>query len=163
MAKGHSRRRLPRKLKELRGTLEKSREPKNPIELAPGKVPPPPRGLTRTEREEWLNLAAAVEAAGCYSECDLPAFRILVKLSAMGHGGGPPSAIVRALQAGLSALRDFGITPASRSRVEAVPDKSDDVDAAFLFGNGPAPSAGQNGAKNEPAGPAPRTLPTTLN
>ncbi len=140
---GHNRK--PREQKALSGTLRKGREAAFAPQVDPCKVPEPPRSLKPAERVLWRELAAEVEALGVYSSSDRTTFRLLVKTVAMAEDVSdaymPPTARVRLVQAANSLLSAFGLSPASRGKVNAASKKKQDT-AAELLGFSPKVIAG---------------------
>lgn len=131
--------RLPRKVKELRGTLKRHREVASAPVAAPSVVPPPPKKMKASEKAIWAELAQQVQSMGCYSDSNYSGFKLLVRTVWMAEEADdymPPTARVRLVQAANSALCAFGLTPASRSKVQ-MPEKvtEDDVEKD-LFGGG---------------------------
>ncbi|MGC3997492.1 MAG: hypothetical protein QM767_08350 [Anaeromyxobacter sp.] len=124
--------RLPRRVKELRGTLHPEREPKNPATLPGCRVPAPPRGMSAAMRRVWRELAAQVDAIGCYGPSDYTSFRLLVHavhtVDSLGDDVAD-SPRFRFMAAASAMLQRFGLDPASRSRVErSVPGSTAAVD-----------------------------------
>lgn len=127
--------RLPRVVKERRGTLEKSREhPQAPRPKA-AKVPAPPKGTPRAQKRIWVELAEQVNAIGSYSRSDFSAFKLLVAAIFLVEVGGkdlPAHALVTAMRGASSQLQRFGLDPASRSRVAgAAPPAADEAEEFF--------------------------------
>jgi len=133
--------RLPKSVKQLRGTVRKCRERPGAPEVDPTEVPPPPKGLPKSEQLVWMELKPQVEALRCYDASAYTAFRILVRL--VGAALYPPpdepaSARSRNLQAASAALASFGLRPADRERVSAAPRREPSGLEEFLQGYTPA-------------------------
>ena len=136
--------RLPKSVKQLRGTARKCRERPGAAEVDPCAVPPPPRGLPPAEREVWLELAPQVEHLRCYDQSGFTAYRLLVRLvtaALYGPENEPPSARSRNLQAANAALAAWGLRPADRERVSSVPRREESGFEEFLAGRTPASPA----------------------
>lgn len=117
--------RLPRRVKEARGTLKKSREVARPPEPPAGKIPDPPRGLKKREAEVWRELSGEVEALKTYSVSDYTAFRLLVATITEADDAPAdmaPTAKAALLRIASSMLGAFGLTPGSRGKVERLTD-----------------------------------------
>jgi len=133
--------RLPKSVKQLRGTARKCRERPGAAEVDPCAVPPPPRGLPPAEREVWLELAPQVEYLRCYDASGVTAYRLLVRLvtaALYGPENEPPSARSRNLQAANAALSAWGLRPADRERVSSAPRGEPSGLEEFLQGYTPA-------------------------
>ena len=128
MRGGHNR--LPDEAKALRGTLRKP----SPTVDASGSaepVPLPGREVTGLERRVWRELACEVEAAGTYRASNATAFRMMVRVVALAESWAitrpaAATAVVRLAQVAAGLLAAFGLTPASRSRVPALPTRRDE-------------------------------------
>ena len=137
---------LPTNLKVLRGTAQpcrmNDREPKSPK----GRIKMP-SGLTKEEKKHWKAVAADLEAAGILTVLDVQALRLYCrvyhqwcqaneKLEAFGpvikgsHGTpmlSPYFKVSRScLEQMLALLREFGMTPSSRTRIRSERDEPDD-------------------------------------
>jgi len=142
---GHNRK--PTRQKALEGTLRADRSRKNEPRAASVTVPAAPRRLPAGERAVWSQLAAEVEALGVFTLSDRTAFELLARTVALAKTAGPemaPTARVRLLQVASGLLAAFGLTPASRGRVEAAPPV--DPVAADLFGDLKVVAGGRAGA-----------------
>jgi hypothetical protein len=92
--------------------------------------------LSPEHRRAWLELAAAVEHLGCYAASDLPTFKLAARVVAFTEDKGlslPPTAAVRLMQVAAGLLAQFGLSPASRGRVETTRPGEVDHTEAFLF------------------------------
>lgn len=128
----------PTALKVLQGNPGKRGLPKGEPRPAAGKVPPAPRWLGEEARREWRRVARALHAAGLLTEADHDALalycetfaswrRAEAQVRAKGEvvrtaGGNviqnPYLSIAnRAKKDALLLLREFGMTPAARSRI----------------------------------------------
>ena len=137
MRGGHNR--IPKGVKEKRGTLKKAREASpNAPDLPTGKVPDPPKGLDAGEQLVWRELAVQVEALGCYTASDYSAFKLLVRMYALtdaGPGDAAPSAYAKIAQTAVGLLARFGLDPASRGRVpRPEAEKAEATDEQKMFG-----------------------------
>ena len=135
--------RLPTAVKKARGTLQKCRTNKAEPKLDPSKVPPPPRGCGPVFRRKWRELARAVEALGVFTLADLPAFDLLVRMMTevvTAPDDMPATARVRLMQATAGQLAAFGLSPASRGRVDRVTAPAADPTLDFMFGRAPRPN-----------------------
>jgi phage terminase small subunit len=128
--------RLPRSVKVLRGTLRAHRDnPAAPI-IRVGKVPPPPKRLSATQRRIWLELTEELDTLSVYAPSDRTAFELLVTMLALvadAPADTPATATARLLQAAAAQLGRFGLDPASRDRVTAIHDPGTSAEAD-LFG-----------------------------
>jgi len=118
MRGGHNRK--PTALKAMAGTLDARRVNTGEPVLDRAVVPPPPKSLGPGERAIWVELAAQVDATGCYTFSDYTSFRLAVKSVAMADSDlsdMPATAAVRLMQVASSFLQRFGLDPASRARV----------------------------------------------
>lgn len=137
---------LPTNLKVLRGTAQpcrmNDREPKPPKDNV--RMPP---GLTREEKRHWKAIAQDLERCGILSVLDVQALRLYCRAYSRWHEAnerldeiGP---VINGAQGTpvlspyfkvsgkyfdqmLALLREFGMTPSSRSRIRAEGDKPDD-------------------------------------
>ena len=142
---------LPREVKEQRGTLEQSREPKNPITgLAP--LGPAPRGMLAAERKIWrwvrkharhlrdvdmLLIQRLCEMEVEYAQACEDAITQGRYQTSLTTGYMRLSAAETLKLKLLTELRrlyaEIG-TPSSRSRLEMPGPPADDEDEEFLFG-----------------------------
>lgn len=116
MKGGHNR--LPDHVKQAQGTYRPGRAAA-PSPVPAGAVPAPPRGLSRTEKRLWLELAPQVDAMGCYTPSCYTAFRVMVRSLGMVEDGRDlaPSAVARLIQTATAQLGAFGLNPASAGKV----------------------------------------------
>lgn len=123
MKGGHNR--LPGAVKKLRGTTDARTMRKKRALVPPKLVPPPPRGLSRVEQRVWRELAPQVEHLGVFGVSDFTAFRQLVETVAETRTPEfkkeKGTARVRMRQVASTLLQNFGLTPASRDRVNVQP------------------------------------------
>lgn len=111
----------PTKLKELKGTVRKSRQHRNEPRPAP-ELPEPPAWMRGEALEEWKRVTAELEPLGYLSQLDrgvLTAYCLLwARLCSAANGEGEPikAAEVAQFRACASSL---GLDPVSRSRIEA--------------------------------------------
>lgn len=134
--------RAPAAVKKLRGTQRADRaKKKSPGLVSPKLVPPPPRGLSKVEQRVWKELAPQVEYLGVFTKSDLTSFRQLVETVAETRTPEfkkeKGTARVRMRQVASTLLQNFGLTPASRDRVNAQPP------ALSMGDENPAPAAPQ--------------------
>ncbi len=144
----------PTKIKELQGsrTPKRSKEPKLPsVKLKP------PRWLAKFAREEWYRVVPALEKIGMLTEMDETAmvnyvvaydrFRqaqeviqehgFTTHTAAGGYKKRPELQVISEAQTTMRRFMEaFGLTPASRARLNLNPAKEDSA-AAFLFGKAP--------------------------
>lgn len=144
----------PRALKVVQGTLRKDREPESPVELEPG-IPEPPEGMGDEARRCWDRLVPVLVTVRILTVIDREALVMLCNswahywylqgvveeegftyTSAKGNVLQHPavSSMNKALENCLRLAREFGLTPASRSRIEALPKPPEDPSREFLFG-----------------------------
>ena len=137
---------LPTNLKVLRGTAQPCRindkEPK-----APKSKVKMPTGLSQEEKKHWKSVAADLEAAGILTVLDVQALRLYCrtytqwhkaneKLDEFGsvikgsHGTPTLSPYFKVsrtcMDQMLALLREFGMTPSSRTRIRSETDKPED-------------------------------------
>lgn len=128
--------RKPTQLKVLTGTARADRlNPREP-KAAAVDIPPPPSGLTRDERESWLELKAVVDPMRVATAADVVAFREMVgtlgilralrrslakgKIAEDGLVRPEVSAIAVYTKLMHAHLARWGLTPADRARVAAL-------------------------------------------
>lgn len=140
---------LPTNLKVLRGTAQPCRMNDREPKLPRRKVKMPP-GLNAAEKKHWKGIAADLEEAGILTLLDTQALRLYCraytgwldanqKIDQYGpvikNTHGPALSPYFRLSDKyfnqlLAILREFGMTPSSRSRIRAETDKpEDDFDA----------------------------------
>jgi P27 family predicted phage terminase small subunit len=158
--------RKPRQAKIVQGTFRKDRNPGR--EPAPALWPAPPRppaGLNRWARREWKRLAAELQEQQLLTTVDLVALEICCTVfgvfkecaDAIRKAGGlakylsgedanshtrPLFSAQRHAWAGYkSYLTEFGLSPASRNRIEAPAKKTGGIDPMewLLDHEGPLP------------------------
>jgi phage terminase small subunit len=106
-----------------------SGRPYNPREPtpAPGLGAPPPT-LSEGARLVWLELAPGLEACGVGTQVDRPAFELLVDALAdyrrLRDRSEQAAYATSAAKRLTRLLGEFGMTPASRARVEVTPPVS---------------------------------------
>ena len=144
----------PTKIKELQGSRRPAgkREPKPPsVKLKP------PGWLAKFAREEWYRVVPALEKIGMLTEMDETAmvnyvvaydrFRqaqqviqehgFTTHTAAGGYKKRPELQVISEAQMTMRRFMEaFGLTPASRARLNLNPVKEDSA-AAFLFGKAP--------------------------
>ena len=144
----------PTPLKVVQGTFRPDREPKNPAILEP-QAPKPPKGMSQPGRACWRRIVPKLVAARILTELDrelLAAYcecwAMYWDLKTIVHKEGYTTTthkgnviqhpLVGSMNKMLDSLirlgREFGLTPASRSRIEALPEPPTDPTAEFLFG-----------------------------
>lgn len=155
-----SRPKKPTAIKKAHGTLRKCRE--TPQEPDPAKrLPDPPQVLDEVGRAEWERAGKILEAQGLMTDMDLVALaaycaavadffeceRILRRdgltcLVTMTAGGGQreverPQVRIKyqALKTIRAFMTEFGMSPASRSRVNAEPPESEAARTARASGD----------------------------
>lgn len=136
--------RKPRQSKIIQGTFRKDRNPSQEPEPSIVQEPPkPPSGLNRWARREWKRLAAELAEQGLLTIVDLAALEIacvafgahrecqdairkagglakyLSEEGANSHTRPLFSAMRHAWSTYKAYLGEFGLTPASRNRIEA--------------------------------------------
>ena len=136
---------LPRVVKERRGTLEKSREPKNPVTGLPP-LGAPPRGLSNTERALWRwarkegwwlrSVDAPIVKQLCEVDTDYRLARQAVRADDTSYEN-PTQVMWLMLKLRAERLRMYDVLclpPTSRGKLEMPERKGDDKTAEFLFG-----------------------------
>lgn len=85
-------------------------------------VPPPPKGLTKLEREVWLELKASVEFLNIYTPAHYQSYRLLVDAVAKTRRlhEVAPSSVGRVISTASMMLSRFGLDPASNEKVSVV-------------------------------------------
>ena len=144
---------MPTNLRLLRGNP--GRRPLNPSEARPAvKLPSPPAHLSKEAKKEWRRTGRFLLEMGLISELDRPAFAafctawarwVEAEEALQTHGilikspGGYPmqspylAVANKAMEQVRSLLSEFGMSPASRSRVTANPAPAEeDPFEAFL-------------------------------
>jgi P27 family predicted phage terminase small subunit len=152
------RNKVPRALHVVRATFKPGRHDR-PEVAAPAGTPEAPAGLSLTAREEWQRVSAALQAQGTLATVDgialtnhvhlhalvarletevaalasLTVERVTVDGAGVEHREAKAHPLVSHLRAGRQALRqslqEFGLTPASRTRVTpAAPVVSNPLD-----------------------------------
>lgn len=132
--------RKPRSVKEAQNTLQKCRDNPAAPKVEPGKVPPPPKGLSALQKAVWAELAGQVEYLGVFAPSHVTAFRLMVEVVAQTRKfdtRDPPSAVVRLQQVASSLLQRFGLDPVSQERVSVAPKPKEGSAESFLFGGRP--------------------------
>lgn len=120
--------RLPDAVKAAKGTLQPCRVNKNQPQLEPVSVGEPPDRLPERMHSVWHELARQVDPMRVASASDLRAFELLVRAVALADetSDDPCAEVsdkVSASKAALTWLQHFGMTPASRAKVNAAPPK----------------------------------------
>lgn len=133
MAAGQNR--LPDEIKAFKGTLKKARVDPDRMDVAPARIPAPPKHLLPDERSIWNELRRVLSPLGVVGETDMIAFRKLVhavvcsdRLDA--QEGADPKHVSAASNDALKWLTRFGLTPASRGTVRMVcgPEAAETLD-----------------------------------
>jgi P27 family predicted phage terminase small subunit len=146
---------LPTKLHVLRGNPSKKklnkREPK-PIGFRKGELPPPPKQVTGIARDEWVRIAAELHRLGILTPVDVHPFAVYCLAYARwvkaeeevgdeftittekGNVVQNPTLSVarRAAMDMLKAATEFGLTPASRSRIVVTASEESDEFGSLL-------------------------------
>ncbi len=125
--------RIPDAVKRQRGTLQKCRvrQPKA-IESVP--VPAPPASMKGAERKKWLELKAAVDSLGVYTDAYLEAFRRTVNACFMADEA-PPGMRKGWSQEARAWMGRMGLDPASRDAITPLkPQKTADENETPIFG-----------------------------
>ena len=125
--------------KARRGTLRPGRVNRNAPQVEPlDVIPGPPAEYPELEAATWRRLAARLGPSRIIAASDMMAFELLVSAVALAERvrldpKAPPGQKVRASNAAMQALKDFGATPSSRGRVTRAPkpEKADPL-AEFL-------------------------------
>jgi P27 family predicted phage terminase small subunit len=135
--------RLSEATKRARGTLRpgRSRPRASPRDRLLT-VPEPPPEISAGGRAEWIRLAPLLLAVGTASRADLRAFELLAEalgseramrelierdgtMIAAAGGGYKAHPAIRAAETAraqaIALLRDFGLTPSGRARVDVIP------------------------------------------
>ena len=136
--------RTPTRLKVLKGTDRPDRVNKNEPKPKPI-APDPPPGLDRFGKQAWQRLAPMLERLGLLTEADAEmlwtfcdtwsvlrrAVRELQKLNPTDDNYRRVAVTVENARKDLRLLgAEFGLTPASRSKID-LPDQGDDADGAL--------------------------------
>ena len=129
--------RLPDEVKEARGTLQPCRTNPNMPKPAHIEAGHAPSELKKDEAVVWDRLATSVNKLRVLTEGDMEAFTLMVLAvaSAIRASRNPKATInqrIRATQAAFASLREFGLTPASRARVNAAPIEDADEISEFI-------------------------------
>jgi len=144
----------PSALKVVQGTFRKDREPRSPVDLEPG-TPGPPDGMSRAALACWERITPKLvqarvlteldrEMLAAYCECWATYWELKVIVQEEGYttmgsrGNLRPHPAVGVMTTMLDNVirlaREFGLTPASRCRIEVLPESPTDPTAEFLFG-----------------------------
>ncbi len=118
----------PTSLKLLEGTRKDRVNPSEPT-FAPAADLTPPSWLYKTARDHWNELAPYLKKAGLLTEGDKFALALLCE--AYGRFQHDPDC-EKARDLYRRMLSEFGLTPASRSRIQATPQAPKDALADFL-------------------------------
>ena len=117
------RRPKPTALKVIKGTARKSRlNPKEP-QASEGDFSKCPSWLCSEGKKEWKRMSGKLKDAGVLTELDRTAFTVLCQMwgeYVEGTINKEPVSMAHITQMRLMAS-EFGLTPSSRSKVEAVP------------------------------------------
>jgi P27 family predicted phage terminase small subunit len=144
---------LPTADKRLRGTLEKSRQAPDELELPPG-CPNPPTSLIGDGRELWRDCAPVLAERGVLSNSDRASFEAMCRAFQSARDAekelakegrvipGERGNVINpwekiAIQRWAEVVRfsaEFGLTPAARSRISAPDQKKKDPAEGFMFG-----------------------------
>jgi len=115
----------PTRLKEVKGTLRKSRQNGNEP-VPPAELPVPPEWLMGEALKEWKRITAELEPLGYLSRLDrgiLTLYCILwARIADAGQGKGEPLKAAEVAQFRTCAA-SLGLDPVSRSRIDVVPPK----------------------------------------
>lgn len=144
----------PTALKRLEGTYRKDRAARNEVQVAPG-VPARPEWLDAEAKREWDRVVPKLAQLGVLTDLDgsmladyCATHSIAVKaakrvqregLMLKGPFGPVRNPLIKVAQEARAQARllaaEFGLSPASRSRVSAAEKpKEEDKSEAFLFG-----------------------------
>lgn len=136
---------LPTNLKVLRGTAQPCRM--NSQEPKPDTNVSMPGGLTKEEQQHWQQVAGHLQEAGVLTVMDVQALKLYCRIYAKWHesnekldeygpviktkAGHPALSPYfkisqKYLDQLLTILREFGMTPSSRTKIHASSDKPDD-------------------------------------
>ena len=118
--------RVPDAVKKARGTLKPYRTNPNQPNLEPAFIPAPPDDLPTDEACIWAELAMVVDPMRVATAADVRCFRLLVYAlanadRAQRNKKAGQTERATAIKTARAALSDFGITPASRAKVNAAP------------------------------------------
>jgi len=131
--------RVPEAVKRARGTFKPSRTFPNAPHPEVVSFAEPPPGMTKAERETWVRLAAQVDPLRVTTAADREAFGLTVATLVQARRALRSRKVSQAgknstVRTAFFALSHFGLSPASRTKVQAVaaaPDKADPL-AEFL-------------------------------
>ena len=117
------RRPKPTALKILKGTARKSRLNVKEPQPKGCDITKCPAWLCSEGKKEWKRLASSLKESGILTELDTSAFAVLCQMRGEyieGTKNKEPVSMAHVTQMRLLAA-EFGLTPSSRSKVEAVP------------------------------------------
>ena len=131
---------VPTAVKKLRGTAQPCRmNPREP-QLEAVKVPAPPAGMVGDELQAWVDLAPQVDGLSVYTAADAVGFEALVgalvRYRRVARDPDSPTKEFCAASNVLAArLTGFGLTPASRAKVNSLAPRADEFDPDGEFAN----------------------------
>ena len=114
---------LPTALKMIKGTARKHRMNKNEPKIKQGDIPPCPSWMGVEGKKEWKRLSTALHDTGIVTALDTSMLAALCQMwgeYVESVKAGEPVSVAHVTQMRLMAA-EFGLTPSSRSKVEAVP------------------------------------------
>jgi hypothetical protein len=118
--------RIPDAVKAARGTLKPCRTNAAQPKLDPSFLPPPPAGLAADEVVIWAEMAMVVDPMRVATLADVRCFRAMVYAlanmdRAQRNRKAGQTERATAIKTARAAMADFGVTPASRAKVSAMP------------------------------------------
>jgi len=133
---------LPTVIKEMRGTNQKCRSNSNEPRLEAVDLPPASTDLSPAEQEIWNRLRERINGMQVAAKCDVEFFRLTVRAVARADrtATDPNASVNQQIQADKAAadmLREWGLSPVSRSRVSQLSGKKTETTdplAAFVAG-----------------------------
>ena len=117
MAKG--RKKIPTKLKELRGTTRKDRMVENEMVVAlVSELPDPPEWLSPIGQSEWTKVCSELYGKQMLHQIDLRLIESYCNAMSLHAQSVPYQKIANdALDRALKIAREFGLTPSSRTGI----------------------------------------------
>jgi hypothetical protein len=133
---------LPTVIKEMRGTSQKCRSNANEPRLVAADLQPAPQDLPADDQRIWERLREMINGMQVAAKCDAEFFRLTVRAVARADrtATDPNASVNQQIQADKAAadmLREWGLSPVSRSRVNQLGSKKTETTdplAAFVAG-----------------------------